>query len=82
MAMAAGASTVDVPVSGCSGGIAHERRPVLLERRVAGHSTFMSSVAPTKETTTTTAPRRMVRNFIAGPGHDEIQAACRYFTRP
>ena len=61
--MAAGASTVDVPASGGSGGTAVScGRPCCTE---VGHSTFNISVAPIKAATTTaTAPRMIVRVVI------------------
>ena len=63
MAIAAGASMVDVPVSGCNGGIAASAgRPCW--SGVDGQSKFINSVAPMKEATTTTAPSMIVRMFI------------------
>src|SRR6202034_2209849 len=69
-ATAAGASTTDVPVSGCNGGIATSAGWSCCSPGVAGHSTFKSSNAPIKDTTTTAAPERMVRKFMKSASSD------------
>ncbi len=61
--MAAGASTVEVPVSGCSGGTATSAGRPCCSGVVAGHSRFSNAFAPMKEMTTMTAPTMMVRMF-------------------
>ncbi len=63
-AIAVGASTVEVPVSGGSGGTATNAGRLACGAD-GGHSTSMISVAPIKATTTTSAPRTMVRIRIA-----------------
>ena len=62
MAMAAGASTVEVPASGGNGGTATScGRPSCSED---GQSRFISSVAPMKAATTMAMPRMMMRRFM------------------
>ena len=62
-AIAAGASTVEVPVNGCSGGTATNAGRPCCSGAVDGDSRFKSALAPIKAMTTTKAPTRMVRMF-------------------
>src|SRR6185437_6446500 len=65
MVMVAGASTVDTPASGLSGGTATSAgRPSLSVAGERGHRTFIAKVAPMKETATIVTPRMMLRRFI------------------
>ena len=65
-AIAAGASTTDVPVNGCNGGIATSAGRLACDTDgLTGHSTFISSVAPMNDPARTSTPRRMVRSRLS-----------------
>src|SRR5580693_7658362 len=64
-AIAAGASTVEVPVSGCNGGTAVSAGRPCCNVGADGHSRLSRKFAPRNETTTTAAPTMIVRIFIA-----------------
>src|SRR5580704_1575809 len=68
IAIAAGASTTDVPASGCSGCIATSAGRPCCSAGAAGHNTFNSTVAPMKDVTTIAAPKSMVRRFMKSAG--------------
>ena len=63
-AMAVGASTIEVPLSGWSGGIACSDGRFGRTAGGDGHSKSSGNVAATKEPTTTAGPKIMVRSRI------------------
>ena len=69
-AIAAGASTVEVPVRGCSGATADSAGRSCCSDLEPGQSRLINKVAPTNAAATTAAPRRTVRSLMGALSYD------------